>query len=57
MIDQKLGASRNRPRNLTTSEKPVVGLQPVSREAMETILPREKAEGSGVERQKQHSTF
>lgn len=38
-------------------EKPVAGLQPVSRQTMETILPSEKEEGSNVETQKQQSTF
>ena len=38
-------------------EKPVAGLQPVSRLRMETILPSEKEEGSSVETQKQQSTF
>ncbi len=30
-------------------QKPVAGLQPVSRQRMETILPSEKEEGSSVE--------
>lgn len=38
-------------------EKPVAGLQPVSRQRMETILPSEKKEGSSVETQEQLSTF
>lgn len=38
-------------------EKPAAGLQPVSRQRMETILPSEKEEGSSVETQKQQSIF
>lgn len=38
-------------------EKPAAGLQPVSRQRMETILPSEKEEGSSVETQKQLITF
>lgn len=38
-------------------EKPVAGLQPVSRQRMETILPSEKKEGSSAETQEQLSTF
>lgn len=38
-------------------EKPVAGLQPVSRQSTDTILPSEKEEGSSVETQEQLSTF
>ena len=38
-------------------EKPVAGLEPVSRQRTETFLPSEKEEGSNVETQKQLSTF
>lgn len=38
-------------------EKPVPGLQPVSRQTMEIILQSEKEESSNVETQKQLSTI
>lgn len=59
MIDQWL-AEQTRAVQETlprVREKPCAGLQPVSRQGMETILPREKAEGSSVETQKQQSIF
>lgn len=39
------------------TEKPVAGLQPVSRQRMETILPSEKEEGSSVETKNNKAYF